>query len=156
MNTLRLRQNCCHFTDDIFKCIFLNENVKISQKSSLKLVPKVRINNIAALVQIMVWCPPGNKPLSESMMVMLCYVISCYVMLCYAMLCYSENSDIIKMAFVYSWWNRDVEMPSTLLALCERVPSVVGGFPAHRASNAGSDAFCVHVSLHCNVKTCFL
>ena len=27
VNTLRLRQNGCHFSDDIFKCIFLNENV---------------------------------------------------------------------------------------------------------------------------------
>ena len=27
VNTLRPRQNGCHFPDDIFKCIFLNENV---------------------------------------------------------------------------------------------------------------------------------
>ena len=27
INTLRPRQNCRHFPDDIFKCIFLNENV---------------------------------------------------------------------------------------------------------------------------------
>ena len=26
-NTLRLRQNGCHFTDDILKRIFLNENI---------------------------------------------------------------------------------------------------------------------------------
>ena len=35
---------------DIFKCIFLNENISISLKISLKFVPKVRINNIPALV----------------------------------------------------------------------------------------------------------
>ena len=35
------------------------------------LVPKVRINNIPALVQIMAWCRWGNKPLSEPMMVSL-------------------------------------------------------------------------------------
>ena len=58
-----------HFADDIFKCIFLNENVWISIKISLKFVPKGPINNIPALVQIMVWCRPGNKPLSEAMMV---------------------------------------------------------------------------------------
>ena len=29
-NTLRPRQNGQHFPDDIFKCIFLNENVLIS------------------------------------------------------------------------------------------------------------------------------
>ena len=32
---------------------------------SLKFVPKGPINNIPALVQIMAWCRPGDKPLSE-------------------------------------------------------------------------------------------
>ena len=36
-----------------FKCIFLNENIWISIKISLKFVPKGPINNIPALVQIM-------------------------------------------------------------------------------------------------------
>ena len=54
---------------DIFKCIFLNENVWISIKISLKFVPKGLINNIPALVQIMVWRRLGDKPLSEVMMV---------------------------------------------------------------------------------------
>ena len=54
-----------HFPDDIFKCIFLNENVLILIKISLKFVPKGQINNIPALVQIMAWCRPGDKPLSE-------------------------------------------------------------------------------------------
>ena len=49
-NTLRPRQNGRHFADDIFKCIFLNENVLISIKISLKFVPKGQINNIPALV----------------------------------------------------------------------------------------------------------
>ena len=39
-----------HFPDNIFKCIFLNENVLISIKVSLKFVPKGQINNIPALV----------------------------------------------------------------------------------------------------------
>ena len=39
-----------HFLHDIFKCIFLNENVLISIKISLKFVPKGQINNIPALV----------------------------------------------------------------------------------------------------------
>ena len=34
----------------IFKCIFLNENVGISIKISLKFVPKGPINDITALV----------------------------------------------------------------------------------------------------------
>ena len=68
LNTLRPRQNGRHFADDIFKCIFSNENVWISLKIKLKSVPKVRINNIPALVQIMAWCRLGGKPLSEPMM----------------------------------------------------------------------------------------
>ena len=35
---------------------------------ALKFVPKVRLNNIPALVQIMAWRRPGDKPLSEPMM----------------------------------------------------------------------------------------
>ena len=68
LNTLRLRQNRRHFADDIFKCIFLNENGWIPIEISLKFVPKGPINNIPALVQIMAWRQPGNKPLSEPML----------------------------------------------------------------------------------------
>ena len=66
---LRPRENRHHVADNIFKCIFLNEIVWISLWISLKFVPKVQINNIPALVQIMAW--PGDKPLSEPMMVSL-------------------------------------------------------------------------------------
>ena len=68
-NTLRPRQNGRHFADDIFKCIFLNENVWIPIKISLKFIPTDPINNIPALVPIMAWRRPGDKPLSEPMMV---------------------------------------------------------------------------------------
>ena len=47
------------------------KNAWISPKISLKFVPKVRINIIQALVHIMAWCRPGDKPLSEAMMVSL-------------------------------------------------------------------------------------
>ena len=67
-NTLRPRQNGRHFADDIFKYIFLNENVWIPIRISLKFVPKGPINNIPSLVQIMAWRRPGDKPLSETMM----------------------------------------------------------------------------------------
>ena len=70
-NTLKPRQNGRHFADDILKCIFLNENVWISLKILLKFVPKGPIKNIPALVQIMAQCRPGDKPLSEPMMVTL-------------------------------------------------------------------------------------
>ena len=69
--TLRPRQNGRHFADDTFKYIFLNENVWIPIKISLKFVPKGPINNIPALVQIMAWRRPGDKPLSEPMVVSL-------------------------------------------------------------------------------------
>ena len=71
VNTLKPRQNGCHFADDTFKCIFLNENFWIPITIWLEFVPKVPINNISALVQIMAWSRPGDKPLSESMMVSL-------------------------------------------------------------------------------------
>ena len=50
INTLRPRQNGRHFPDDIFKCIFLNENVWVSVKISLKFVARGPIKNIPALV----------------------------------------------------------------------------------------------------------
>ena len=51
-------QNGRHFADDIFKYI----------KISLKFIPNGPISNIPALVQIMAWRRPGDKPLSESML----------------------------------------------------------------------------------------
>ena len=71
INTLRPRQNGRHFLDASFKWIFLNENVWISVEVSLTFVPRGPINNIPALVQIMAWRRPGDKPLSEPMMVSL-------------------------------------------------------------------------------------
>ena len=46
--------------DNIFKCIFLNENERIPIKISLKFVPKGPINNNPALVQVMVWRRTGD------------------------------------------------------------------------------------------------
>ena len=71
INTLRQRQSGRYFPDEIFKCNFDNENVWISIKISLKFVPKGPINNIPALVQMMDWHHPANKPLSEPVMVSL-------------------------------------------------------------------------------------
>ena len=68
---LRPRQDGGHFPDDIFKCIFSNENPWISIKISLRFVPKGPINNVPALIQIMSWRRPGDKPLSEPMVVKL-------------------------------------------------------------------------------------
>ena len=67
INPLRPRQNARHFPDNIFKCIFLNENIQISIRISLNFVPQSPINIIPALVQIMAW----RRPLSEPMMITL-------------------------------------------------------------------------------------
>ena len=68
-NTLRLRQSGRHFTYHIFKCILLNETACILLKFSFTFVPEVWINNIPALVEIMAWRQPGDKPLSEPIVV---------------------------------------------------------------------------------------
>ena len=49
------------------RCILSQEHIWI--KISLKFVPKVQINNIPTLVQIMARRRPGDTPLSELMMV---------------------------------------------------------------------------------------
>ena len=67
INILRPGQNCRHYADVIFKWLFLNENVWMLLKISLKFVPKFRISNTLKLVQIMAWPRPGNTPLSGLM-----------------------------------------------------------------------------------------
>ena len=59
--------------NNIFKCIFLNENVRIAIHISLTFVPKGSIDNRPALVQIMAWRWTGDKPLSEPMLAQLTY-----------------------------------------------------------------------------------
>ena len=66
--TLRPRQDGRHFPDDIYKCIYFNENCCILIKTSLKYVHKGPIYNNPAFVQIMAWRRAGNKPLSEPVM----------------------------------------------------------------------------------------
>ena len=53
--------------NNIFKCIFLNENCIILIQISLKFVPRSPIDNKPALVQVMAWHLIGNKPLPEPM-----------------------------------------------------------------------------------------
>ena len=66
-NIFRPRKNGRHFADDIFKCIFLNENIWIPFTILLKFVPKGPINSIPTKVQAMAWSRPGHKPLSGRM-----------------------------------------------------------------------------------------
>ena len=69
--TLRLRQNGRHLLDDIFKCLFLNENVSVAIKIVLGFVAEGPINSIPELFQVMAWRRPSEKPLSETMMIRL-------------------------------------------------------------------------------------
>ena len=71
INTLRPRQNGRHFADDTFRHIFLNGNVTILIRISMKFVPKGPINNNPTLVQIMGWRRSGDSPLSEPRIVSL-------------------------------------------------------------------------------------
>ena len=49
--------------DDIFKCIFLNENDTIHIQISLKFIPRGPIDNKPALVRVMAWRRIGDQPL---------------------------------------------------------------------------------------------
>ena len=66
INRLMPEQNSWHFADDIFKCIFFNENLEILIQISLYFAPKEGwIENISAVVQVMIWCLTDTKPLPE-------------------------------------------------------------------------------------------
>ena len=56
------------FADDIFKSIFLNENVRILVQISLKFVPRDSNDNKSALDQAMAWRRTGDKPLPDQML----------------------------------------------------------------------------------------
>ena len=55
--------------DYIFKYISLNENDKIPIQISLKLVPRIPIDNNPALVQVIARRRTGDKPLPEPVMI---------------------------------------------------------------------------------------
>ena len=129
VNTLSPRQNERHFADDTFKCIFLKENVSISIKISRKFVPKNPIDNISGLFQIMAWRRPGDKPLSEAMMVSLLMHI-CFAQPQWVKI-FTEVSNLwvymekycslyqIKLplshAIIYETWEKKACLPTKLL-----------------------------------------
>ena len=68
VKVLRTRQNGHHFADDVFICIFSNEDMLISIEISMNVVPKSPNINIPELVQIMVGRlsdMKGAKPFSQ-------------------------------------------------------------------------------------------
>ena len=70
LNTLRPRRSGRHFADDIFKCIFWMK-MFASPEISLKFVCQFRIKYVLVLDQIIAWCCPSDKPLSDPMLVSL-------------------------------------------------------------------------------------
>ena len=88
---------------------FFNENVWIPIKISLKFVPKGTNNYIPALVQIMAWRLPGDKPLSETTMVRLLILIYASLGLNELTLCRSklhgntENILLVSVKEKFSW-----------------------------------------------------
>ena len=118
INTLRPRQNWRHFANDIFKCIFLNESVWIPIKISLKFIPRGPINNIQALVQMMAWRRPGDKPLSEAMVVSLpthiCVTRPQWVINTIYWTAMSYHQHVLDQRLV---WVRDIEFEYYILRL---------------------------------------
>ena len=112
-NTLRPRQNGRLFADDIFKRILLNETIRISTQNSLKFIPKGLINNNPALVQIMAWRRPGDKPLFEPIMVTLLTHI-----------CVTRPQWVNPLwSSEAMWWHRSASAFSQLLAFCLMAPN---------------------------------
>ena len=74
VNTLRPRQNDCHFTAYIFNCIFFQWKLLYLDLISLKYVPSGTNIKMPALIKIIACCRPGDKPLSEPMMVFLTHI----------------------------------------------------------------------------------
>ena len=74
----------------------------ISINISLKFFSKGPFNNIPALVQIMAWRRPGDKRLSEPMMVILlthiCFTLLQWVNMCFMISCHTNG-----WAFVINW-----------------------------------------------------
>ena len=58
-------QNGRHFADEIFKCIFMNEKLRVLIQISIKFVPKGPVDNDLVLMQVIAWCRTGDKPLPE-------------------------------------------------------------------------------------------
>ena len=65
VNSYPLGQNGCHFTDYIFKCIFMNEKFCVFIQISIKFVPKGSNDNKSLLVHVMAWHRIGSKPSPE-------------------------------------------------------------------------------------------
>ena len=153
LNTLRPRQNGHDFADDIFKWVFLNENVWIAIKISLNFVPKGQINNIPALVQIMDW----RRPMMDKLPTHICATRPHWVKSAFnkhvwsvVIVCvnhyYRVTSVLLKASQSTRNWHvfnslislraKITSKLSALVALCEGNHPKTGDFPLRRVNNA--------------------
>ena len=143
-NTLRLGPDGRDFADYIFTYIFLNEKVWITIEISLTLVSKGPIDNNLALVQIMAWGRPGERPLSESVMVSLLTHI-----------CHSDSinwtqntnlhmnafSTIVQHRFSWLYIKHDAycSIRNKQMRTCKRICTYQGKVKRHPV------VFCIHI-----------
>ena len=90
-----------------FQMHFWSENAWISIKISQKFIPKGPAYDIPALVQIMVWYRPGDKPLSGPMM----FSLRTHICVTWPwVIRFDQNSSTIMVHVVYlkgflmHWW----------------------------------------------------
>ena len=109
----------------MFKCIFLNENVWIPIEISLTFVLKGPINNIPALVKTMAWRRPGDKPLSEPMMVNLpTHICVSRPQWVKSLLCSATGSDFITFFSIFLWLNRSNFFSVTWKSVLQTITSI--------------------------------
>ena len=63
----RLDKMADNLADDIFRCIFVNENIWMLNKISSKYVWECQIDNKSTLIRVTAWRRAGDKPLPEPM-----------------------------------------------------------------------------------------
>ena len=178
---MRPRQNGRHLADDIFTCLFLNENMWISINISLNVVAKGWINYIPVLVQIVAWCQPGaSHYLNQWWLVYWCIYASLGVNefnilptlhymdqeCLFSSVSYRKRFPLCGLQYIWvryehdfmglgchckshhhsshtvrfrqlnhtelSWWRHQMEIFSTLLALCAGKSPVTGEFRTQR------------------------
>ena len=122
LDTFRPRQNGHHFPDDIFKWIFLNENISIT----IKFILDGQIKKIQYLFRLMACHRPRDKPSSKSMVVSLLthigvswpqreLIISFLLMECDLPKWLPSTHSIFRN---FTWWRHEEDVISELLVIC--------------------------------------
>ena len=115
VNPLRLRQNGPHFADDLFKCIFLNENVWILIKFSLKYFLMGPINNAMELLQSCAKPSIWNSSIAagSSLAVFLFGSTNGLLIRCACQDCFiCLTLRVIKLLLIKRIWGRNFNIPS--------------------------------------------